>query len=63
MRFTIDLIFLDKDKKVFEIATVPPWKYYKPKKSASYILEAKKGFIKESELAIGDELDFVCEMR
>ena len=56
MRFDIDAYFLDKNKVIFEKATLNPWKFYKPKKQASYILEAKKDRLK---LKIGDELEFV----
>ncbi|MDO5860688.1 DUF192 domain-containing protein [Methanobrevibacter sp.] len=56
MRFEIDVYFLDKDKIIFEKATLKPWKFYKPKKKASYILETKKGKLK---LKIGEKLDFI----
>lgn len=56
MRFEIDVYFLDKKKTVFEKATLKPWKFYKPKKQASYILETKKDCLK---LKIGDKLEFV----
>ena len=56
MRFDIDVYFLDKNKVIFEKATLKPWKFYKPKKQASYILESKKDSLK---LKIGDKLDFI----
>lgn len=56
MRFDIDVYFLDKNKVIFEKTTLKPWKFYKPKKQASYILEAKKDRLK---LKIGDELEFI----
>lgn len=56
MRFDIDVYFLDKNKIIFEKATLKPWKFYKPKKQASYILEVKKDSLK---LKIGDKLDFI----
>lgn len=63
MKFTIDIVFLDKNKRIFEIAQISPWKFYTPKKSANYILEMKKGSIKKYQIAVGDKLDFVCEFR
>jgi hypothetical protein len=47
MRYPLDLIFLDKNKKVIEIIkNVPPisfnpktWKTYYPKKKCKYVLE------------------------
>ena len=56
MRFDIDVYFLDKNKVIFEKATLKPWKFYKPKKQANYILETKKDRLK---LKIGDKLDFI----
>ena len=56
MRFEIDVYFLDENKVIFEKATLKPWKFYKPKKQASYILETKKDKLK---LKIGERLDFV----
>ena len=56
MRFDIDVYFLDKNKVIYEKTSLEPWKFYKPKKQASYILEIKKDMIK---LKIGDKLDFI----
>ena len=56
MRFDIDIYFLDKNKIIFEKTTLKPWKFYKPKKQASYILETKKDCLK---LRVGDKLEFV----
>lgn len=63
MRIAIDIVFLDENKEVFEIATLKPWKFHSPKKGASYILEMKKGSVEKYKIAIGDKLDFVCELR
>ena len=56
MRFDIDIYFLDKNKVVFEKTTLNPWKFYKPTKQATYILETKKDCLK---LKIGDKLEFI----
>ena len=56
MRFDIDVYFLDENKTIFEKTTLKPWKFYKPKKQASYILETKKNKLK---LKIGDKLEFL----
>ena len=63
MRFTIDVVFLDKNKKVVEISQVSPWKFFSPKRPAYYILEMKKGSVEKYQIAIGDKLNFVCEFR
>lgn len=56
MRFEIDIYFLDENMIVFEKITLKPWKFYKPKKQARYILETKKNKLK---LKIGDKLEFI----
>lgn len=55
MRSTIDIYFLDENRVVFDKVSLKPWKFYKPKKRAEYILEAKKDALK---IKIGDELEF-----
>lgn len=56
MRVEIDVYFLDENRVVFEKTSLKPWKFYKPKKQAKYILETKKDVLK---IKIGDELDFI----
>lgn len=56
MFFEIDVYFFNKHKIVFEKVSLKPWKFYKPKKQASYILETKKDCLK---LKIGDKLEFI----
>lgn len=52
----IDAYFLDENKVIFEKVSLKPWKFYKPKKQAIYILETKKDCLK---LKIGDKLEFI----
>ena len=56
MRFEIDVYFADENKVVFDKATLRPWKFYRPKKQAKYIIETEKNKL---NLKIGDRLDFV----
>lgn len=56
MRFDIDVYFLDDEKRVFEKATLKPWKFYRPSKKAKFILESEKDRLK---IEIGDKLDFI----
>ena len=56
MRFEIDVYFIDENKRVFEKASLKPWRFYKAKKQAKYVLETKKGLLK---IKIGDYLDFI----
>ncbi|MCE5214127.1 MAG: DUF192 domain-containing protein [Methanobacterium sp.] len=61
MRIPLDIIFLDKDKKVVDTVYLKPWQTYNPKKPARYVIELEKGMIKSSNTEIGDELDFTCD--
>ncbi|KZX16144.1 hypothetical protein MBCUT_10100 [Methanobrevibacter cuticularis] len=63
MKFTIDVLFLDENKRILEIATIPPWKIYSPKNSSKYILEMKEGYASEYNLNVGDKLDFSSEFK
>ncbi len=56
MRFKIDVYFIDENKIIFEKVTLKPWRFYKPKKQAKYILETQKNKLK---LKIGDKLDLI----
>ena len=56
MRFEIDVYFIDENKVIYDRISLKPWKFYRPKKHAKYILETKKGILK---LKIGDQLDFI----
>ena len=42
MRFEIDIYFIDKNGVIFDKVTLRPWKFYKPKKQAKYIIETEK---------------------
>ena len=56
MRFEIDIYFINENKVVFEKTSLKPWRFYKPKKQAKYILETKKGKL---NFKMGDKLDFI----
>ena len=56
MSFPIDLVFLDLNKKVVDVKTLVPWRYYDPKRECGWILELVEGRIKELDLHPGDEL-------
>ena len=56
MRFEIDIYFVDKNGVIFDKVTLRPWKFYKPKKHAKYIIETEKNKL---NLKIGDKLDFL----
>ena len=56
MMSEIDVYFLDRNKIIFEKASLKPWRFCKPGKKAKYILETKKDCLK---LKIGDKLEFI----
>ena len=58
MRFTIDLIFIDGNKRVIDLKTLPPWRIYTPKGMPSWVLEVNEGVIEEKNVELGDVLEF-----
>lgn len=58
MRFPIDTIFLDEDKKIVGIETLKPWVGHKRMKRVKYLIELNKGIAKQFGLKIGDIISF-----
>ncbi len=57
--YPIDVIFLDKDKRVVEIKEkFLPWSFYSSKKEASYIIEFECGIVIKNKISIGNTLEF-----
>jgi len=57
--YPIDLIYLDKNKKVIEIKeNLKPWGFYKPKNKARYLIEVIAGKVKESKTKVNDIVIF-----
>ena len=52
--FPIDVMFLDKNKKVVEITKLRPWKFYTPKNKAKYIVEV----LDAKNTKVGDVIEF-----
>lgn len=61
MRIPLDVVFLDREKKVVDLVNLKPWQTYNPEKPARYVLELEEGSIESSKTEIGDELDFTCD--
>lgn len=57
MKFSIDVIFLDKNKKVCEIITIKPWRISKIIKDAVDVVELKEGSANDNNIEIGDLLE------
>jgi len=61
MRFSIDVIWINKDKKVIgfnEDIKKDFSKLIKPPGKVKYVLETKNGFVAKNKIKIGDELIF-----
>jgi uncharacterized membrane protein (UPF0127 family) len=58
MRFPIDLIFIDKGKKIVELANLKPWRLYTPENRCKWVLEVKEGFVKKKRLKKDDKISF-----
>ncbi|MFH0870544.1 MAG: DUF192 domain-containing protein [archaeon] len=56
MLCSIDVLFLDKDRKVVEIARLKPFRDYMPKKKAMFVVELPVGAIGKTR--VGDLIEF-----
>ena len=57
--YPIDVLFLDRDKKIIEIKeNFKPFTFYSPKEDALYIVELPNGSIKRSKTAVWDLIEF-----
>lgn len=57
MRFSIDVIFLDKEHRVVKVATVPPFRAALGRGSHA-VLEVPAGTAERNGLEVGDALSF-----
>src|SRR5512145_2952069 len=57
MRIPLDIIFADEDLKVVDMVSLDPWKTYTPKYPARFVIELKKGLLKESGTEMGDFME------
>ncbi len=57
--YSIDLVFLNKNKKVIELKqNLMPFTIYNPKSKAKYILELKNNTIKENNIKLDNKISF-----
>jgi len=57
--FSIDILFLDKNKKVVELKeNFKPFTNYYPKNLAKYLIELPAGTIKQHKLSVKEQLNF-----
>jgi uncharacterized protein len=58
--YPIDLIFIDKNKKVVEIKeNFKPFAVFKSNNNAQYVLELENKGIYNSKTKVGDQLEFI----
>ncbi|AIF68999.1 hypothetical protein PAP_02895 [Palaeococcus pacificus DY20341] len=58
---SIDVIFLDGDKRVVDVKRAKPWRIYVPKKAAKYVIETPNGVAGYLSIEIGDKIDWTIE--
>ena len=56
--FPIDVIFLNKEKRISGLFRLVPWIGYKTMKNIKYIIEMKAGAIEKFNLSIGGQIQF-----
>ncbi len=57
VRFPIDLVYLNSNFKVVELrARLKPWRFYRPKATANYLIELPTGTISLSRLKVGHKI-------
>ena len=55
----IDVIFLDKKKKIVEIKkNFRPFSFYTPKKKSCFVIETQKGFVDKNKIKLGKKYFF-----
>jgi len=57
--FSLDLVFLDENKKIIEIKeNLKPFQFYKPKNKSKYFIELLSKEIKKYNIKLNDVLEF-----
>ncbi|MCK4812069.1 MAG: DUF192 domain-containing protein, partial [Methanosarcinales archaeon] len=58
MRFPIDVIFLNPDKVIIDIARLNPWTGYRHVRGVAYFIEMNAGTLERYGLVCGSQLVF-----
>lgn len=58
MMFPIDVIFLDRDKKITGLTRLDPWTGYRSMKNIRYVIEMKAGTIERFGLSVDSKMEF-----
>lgn len=56
--YPIDVLWLDKKKKIVELKTMQPFTVHYPKGNAKYVVELEAGTIKKTKMKINDRIKF-----
>ncbi len=57
--FAIDVLLLDEDLEIMDMARLRPWVgYYKSKRKGAYVVEMKAGAVERCGLKVGDRVRF-----
>ncbi len=58
--FSIDVLFIDKNKIVVEIKKdLRPFSFYFPKNKSKFIIEAPAGIVDNKKIELGEELEII----
>lgn len=58
MRFPIDVIFLNEEKKIIRLSHLKPWTGHSSMKNVRYVIETNPGAIEKYKLSIGRKMEF-----
>jgi len=57
VRFPIDLVYMDSDLKVVEVRPcLEPWRIYRPKAAAEYLIELPAGAAARANIEVGHKI-------
>jgi uncharacterized membrane protein (UPF0127 family) len=57
--FPIDVLYLDKNKKIVEMKkSLMPFHFYSPRRKAKYVVELPFGAIERTKTKVGDKIEF-----
>jgi hypothetical protein len=58
MRFPLELVFIDNERRVTEVKTLVPWRVVWPGKPCRWVLEIGRGRLSPGDVEPGDRLEF-----
>lgn len=58
MRFPIDVIFLNNEKKIAGLSRLNPWTGHKAMENVKYVIETHAGSVEKYNLSIGGQMEF-----